>query len=168
MQRVGLLEILPSGELRLPGFKNILVFLRCFLFLFSTLPPPCCAPFDETHAPVLLRAISFSLLAVRVSPRTNARTGHSQNGDERRCTQECAVLLIHGRRAAYFPSPYVDAYGERQRHTFRGRPLFLDQRRYNVVRGLWVKHLVAHEVCMYADWQGGRLLVTYGTCFGFV
>eukprot|EP00752_Nemacystus_decipiens_P017203 g15412.t1 len=60
--------------------------------------------------------------------------------------QECAVLLIHGRRAAYFPSPYVDAYGERQRHTFRGRPLFLDQRRYDVVRGLWAKHIVAHEV----------------------
>ncbi|CAB1103163.1 unnamed protein product [Ectocarpus sp. CCAP 1310/34] len=60
--------------------------------------------------------------------------------------QECAVLLIHGRRAAYFPSPYVDAYGERQRHSFRGRPLYLDQRRYDVVRGLWVKHLVAHEV----------------------
>ncbi|CAN0530175.1 unnamed protein product, partial [Ectocarpus sp. 8 AP-2014] len=60
--------------------------------------------------------------------------------------QECAVLLMHGRRAAYFPSPYVDAYGERQRHSFRGRPLYLDQRRYDVVRGLWVKHLVAHEV----------------------
>lgn len=60
--------------------------------------------------------------------------------------KECAVLLIHGRRASYFPSPYADAYGERQRHSFRGRPLFLDPRRYEVVRGLWVKHLVAHEV----------------------
>ncbi|CAN0458875.1 unnamed protein product, partial [Hapterophycus canaliculatus] len=46
--------------------------------------------------------------------------------------QECAVLLIHGRKASYFPSPYADAYGERQRHSFRGRPLFLDQRRYEV------------------------------------
>lgn len=45
----------------------------------------------------------------------------------------------------------MDAYGERQRHTFRGRPLFLDQRRYDVVRGLWAKHLVAHEVCLHGD-----------------
>ncbi|CAM9422800.1 unnamed protein product, partial [Choristocarpus tenellus] len=59
--------------------------------------------------------------------------------------QECSILLLHGQRAAYFPSPYVDSYGERHRN-FRGRPLFLDQRRYGVVRGLWVKHQVAHEV----------------------
>ncbi|CAN0349364.1 unnamed protein product [Discosporangium mesarthrocarpum] len=59
--------------------------------------------------------------------------------------QECLVLLIHGKRAAYFTSPYVDAYGERHRN-HRARPLFLDQRRYGVIRGLWVKHLVAHEV----------------------
>ena len=61
--------------------------------------------------------------------------------------KECAVLLIHGHRAAYFPSPYVDAYGERQRPNIKGRPLLLDENRYGVVRGLWVKHLVAHEVC---------------------
>ncbi|CAN0029636.1 unnamed protein product, partial [Sphacelaria rigidula] len=59
--------------------------------------------------------------------------------------QECTVLLIHGKMAAYFASPYVDAYGERHRSA-RGRPLFLDERRYALVRGLWVKHLVAHEV----------------------
>lgn len=59
--------------------------------------------------------------------------------------QECTILLIHGRRAAYFASPYVDSYGERHR-SIRGRPLFLDKKRYAVVRGLWVNHLVAHEV----------------------
>ncbi|CAN0312884.1 unnamed protein product, partial [Laminaria digitata] len=60
--------------------------------------------------------------------------------------KECSILLIHGSRASFFPPPYVDAHGERQRHSFRGRPLFLDERRYSVVRGLWAKHLVAHEV----------------------
>jgi Proteolysis_6 C-terminal len=29
--------------------------------------------------------------------------------------QECTVLLVRGKRAAYFASPYVDAYGERHR-----------------------------------------------------
>lgn len=62
--------------------------------------------------------------------------------------QECTILVIHGSRASFFPSPYVDAHGERQRHSHRGRPLFLDERRYSVVRGLWAKHLVAHEVHM--------------------
>lgn len=63
----------------------------------------------------------------------------------RTITQECTVLLIHGEMAAYFASPYVDAYGERHRSA-RGRPLFLNGRRFALVRGLWVKHLVAHEV----------------------
>lgn len=70
--------------------------------------------------------------------------------------QDCCILLIHGQRAAYFPSPYVDAYGERHR-SIRGRPLFLDERRYGVVRGLWVNHLVAHEVCQ-AFSTSGRLV----------
>lgn len=55
-------------------------------------------------------------------------------------------MLIHGKRASYFASPYADAYGERQRHSYRGRPIFLDERRYSVVRGLWLKNMVAHEV----------------------
>jgi Proteolysis_6 C-terminal len=43
--------------------------------------------------------------------------------------QECTVLLVNGKRAAYFPSCYVDEHGEK--HRARGRPLFLDPKRYD-------------------------------------
>ncbi|KAG5175399.1 hypothetical protein JKP88DRAFT_338657 [Tribonema minus] len=59
--------------------------------------------------------------------------------------QECTVLLTRGKRAAYFASPYVDAYGERHRQP-RGRPLFMDERRYSVLRDLYARHAVAAEV----------------------
>lgn len=55
------------------------------------------------------------------------------------------MLLIYGDRASYFPGPYVDAYGERHKQ-FRGRPLFLDQRRLEALRKLWSKQRVAMEV----------------------
>jgi hypothetical protein len=58
---------------------------------------------------------------------------------------ECSALLIHGVRAAYFPSPYVDTYGERHRN-FRGRPLFLDQRRLALLRSVYKRHAVPQEV----------------------
>ena len=59
--------------------------------------------------------------------------------------QECTVLLVHGPRACYFASPYVDAYGERHGQ-FRGRPLHLDEQRIEVVRKLWATHGVEQQV----------------------
>jgi len=59
--------------------------------------------------------------------------------------QECSVLLVHGDRASYFPSPYVDAYGERHKQ-FRGRPLFLDARRLEALRRVWARQRVPYEV----------------------
>lgn len=59
--------------------------------------------------------------------------------------QECSLLFIHGPRACYFASPYVDAYGERHGQ-FRGRPLFLDPARFEVVRRLWATHSIADQV----------------------
>ena len=54
-------------------------------------------------------------------------------------------LLVHGPRACYFASPYVDAYGERHGQ-FRGRPLYLDEQRIEVVRRLWATHGVEQQV----------------------
>jgi hypothetical protein len=55
------------------------------------------------------------------------------------------VLLIYQKRASYFASPYVDAYGERHKQ-FRGRPLFLDDRRLEALRKLWARQGVANTV----------------------
>jgi hypothetical protein len=57
------------------------------------------------------------------------------------------VLLVYGPRASYFHSPYVDSYGERHKH-FRGRPLFLDERRMEALRKLWANQRVAYEVVL--------------------
>ena len=59
--------------------------------------------------------------------------------------QECSVLLIHGSRACYFASPYVDAHGERHGQ-FRGRPLFIDPSRLAVLRNLAAGHEVPSKV----------------------
>lgn len=59
--------------------------------------------------------------------------------------QDCKLLFVHGPRACYFASPYVDTYGERHGQ-FRGRPLFLDRGRIEMVRKLWVTHAIADHV----------------------
>ena len=58
--------------------------------------------------------------------------------------QECDALIMHGLKAAYFDSPYVDFYGETPR--YRGRPLNLDLDRYHTLRSLWSGHLVREKV----------------------
>jgi len=55
------------------------------------------------------------------------------------------VLLLFGNRASYFPSPYVDQHGERQRQ-MRGKPLFNDERRYAILEDLFRGHEVPREI----------------------
>ena len=45
--------------------------------------------------------------------------------------QECIGLIMHGMKAAYVHSPYVDSHGETPH--YRGRPLNLDLDRYNTL-----------------------------------
>lgn len=59
--------------------------------------------------------------------------------------QDCEILLCHGSRSSYFPSPYVDAHGERHRY-FRGKPLTCDIQRYQLLRKLWATMGVSKEV----------------------
>lgn len=58
--------------------------------------------------------------------------------------QECQSLIIHGSKAAYVHSPYVDFYGETPH--YRGRPLNLDADRLEILRGLWSGHLIRERV----------------------
>lgn len=59
--------------------------------------------------------------------------------------QDCTVLLMFREKAAYYPAPFVDMHGEKHRH-FRGKPLFIDEKRYEVLRKLWSSHTVAREI----------------------
>ncbi len=58
--------------------------------------------------------------------------------------QECVGLIIHGVKAAYIHSPYVDSHGETPQ--YRGRPLNLDADRYSLLQMLWSGHGVREKV----------------------
>lgn len=58
--------------------------------------------------------------------------------------QECIGLIMHGHKAAYVHSPYVDSHGETPQ--YRGRPLNLDLNRYEILKEMWVGHLVRERV----------------------
>jgi hypothetical protein len=59
--------------------------------------------------------------------------------------QDCHVLLCHGPRSTYFPSPYVDVYGEIHSQ-YRGKPLHLDKVRYQALEQLWLGSQIPTEV----------------------
>jgi hypothetical protein len=52
---------------------------------------------------------------------------------------------MFGPRSTYYPSPYVDEYGENQ-HNSRGKPLALNEDRYEHLRILWARNGIASEV----------------------
>merc|ERR1711988_887233 len=59
--------------------------------------------------------------------------------------KECSILLSYLDRASYFPSVYVDEFGEWHRSA-RGRPLYLDVRRLETLRRLWCRGKLPSEV----------------------
>lgn len=56
------------------------------------------------------------------------------------------LLLIHGTKAAYWPSIYTDQYGEDQRAAPRSLPMFFDEQRFRQVERMWLEHKLAYEV----------------------
>jgi Proteolysis_6 C-terminal len=60
--------------------------------------------------------------------------------------QKCTVLLMHNNKSAYSASLYVDEHGEEDPGLRRGRPLFLNEARYQALELLWRQHGVPREV----------------------
>lgn len=58
--------------------------------------------------------------------------------------QECVCLGMHRDTAAFITSPYVDSHGETPQ--YRGRPLNLDESRYEFLHELWSGHLLREYV----------------------
>lgn len=71
--------------------------------------------------------------------------------------QDCSVLLCHGLRCAYFPTPYVDIHGE-SRQNFRGKPLYLDLDILGALRRLWLSHGIPREV-FYRRSSSNRMII---------
>ena len=59
--------------------------------------------------------------------------------------QDCSILLMSDGRCCYFPSPYADKHGEKHKQ-YKGRPLYLDKKRYDAITKLWITHRIPNEV----------------------
>ncbi|KAI9104974.1 hypothetical protein DFS34DRAFT_223040 [Phlyctochytrium arcticum] len=53
---------------------------------------------------------------------------------------KCVILLLHWDNGFFNTPPYLDAHGEVDFGLKRGRPQFLNQRRYDEIRKLWLTH----------------------------
>ena len=60
--------------------------------------------------------------------------------------QKCTVLLMHNNKSAYSASLYVDEHGEEDPSLRRGRPLFLNDKRYRALEKLWRQQGIPREV----------------------
>jgi hypothetical protein len=60
--------------------------------------------------------------------------------------QKCTVLLMHNNKSAYSASIYVDEHGEEDPGLRRGRPLFLNQSRFQALELLWRQQGIPREV----------------------
>lgn len=61
-------------------------------------------------------------------------------------TSSTQIMLFRGGHAIEYPSPYTDAHGEPDHGLKRGKPLFLNARRYGALTELWARGGVGREV----------------------
>jgi hypothetical protein len=54
--------------------------------------------------------------------------------------QKTTILLQRSARLAFWPSPYLDMFGEEDHEMQRGKPLYLSQERYTALTYLVASH----------------------------
>ncbi|XP_071748159.1 E3 ubiquitin-protein ligase UBR3 isoform X3 [Lepeophtheirus salmonis] len=55
------------------------------------------------------------------------------------------IVVVRGRRACVWGSIYLDSFGEEDKELKRGRPLFLNDERYNLLQQQWINHRFSHN-----------------------
>lgn len=55
------------------------------------------------------------------------------------------VFVIRGKRCAPWASLYLDEHGEEDRDLRRGKPLYLNQQRYNLLKSSWCSHTFDYQ-----------------------
>ncbi|RIA96511.1 hypothetical protein C1645_707932 [Glomus cerebriforme] len=60
--------------------------------------------------------------------------------------KKCVILLLHVDNGCFMNAPYLDTHGEVDLGLKRGRPQFLNQKRYDEIRKLWLTHGVPIHV----------------------
>ncbi|KAI8897884.1 hypothetical protein BC833DRAFT_620830 [Globomyces pollinis-pini] len=76
--------------------------------------------------------------------------------------KKCSILFLHKGQGCFINPPYLDSHGEVDLGLRRGRPLFLNQRRYDEVRRCWLSHsipsFIGRKLEMGLDGGGWRTL----------
>ncbi|RKO90210.1 hypothetical protein BDK51DRAFT_23417 [Blyttiomyces helicus] len=59
---------------------------------------------------------------------------------------KCAILFLHNKNGFFIKTPYLDAHGEADFGLRRGKPQFLNMRRYDEIRRQWLTHGIPSHV----------------------
>ena len=76
--------------------------------------------------------------------------------------KKCSLIILSNDNGAFNPPPYLDIHGEVDRGLRRGKPQFLNVKRYAEFRKLWQSHafpsIVARRLEHVIDSGGWRTL----------
>ncbi|KAI8061736.1 hypothetical protein BC940DRAFT_349914 [Gongronella butleri] len=56
--------------------------------------------------------------------------------------KRCVLILLHNGNGWFMNAPYLDAHGEVDQNLRRGRPQYLNAKRYAEIRRLWLQHQI--------------------------
>ncbi|ORX55573.1 hypothetical protein DM01DRAFT_1382719 [Hesseltinella vesiculosa] len=56
--------------------------------------------------------------------------------------KRCVLIFLHNGNGWFMNAPYLDAHGEVDQNLRRGRPQFLNTKRYSEIRRLWLQHQI--------------------------
>jgi hypothetical protein len=54
--------------------------------------------------------------------------------------KRCVLILLHNGNGWFMNAPYLDTHGEVDQGLRRGRPQYLNTKRYSEIRKLWLQH----------------------------
>ncbi|CAJ0823623.1 3994_t:CDS:10 [Entrophospora sp. SA101] len=60
--------------------------------------------------------------------------------------KKCVLLLLHNDNGCFMNAPYLDTHGEVDHGLKRGKPQYLNQKRYDEIRRLWITHGVPVQI----------------------
>lgn len=56
--------------------------------------------------------------------------------------KDCYLLLLHDNGGSIMNAPYLDSHGEADIFFKRGSPQFLNEKRYEQLRQMWLTHTI--------------------------
>lgn len=60
--------------------------------------------------------------------------------------RKCSLIAIRGEHAAVLDTPYLDEYNEEDVGFRRGKPLYLDGKRWSNIVNMYLYHRIPHQV----------------------